>query len=483
MTQDEWDWNDDDQEQPDQEEELDPETGRKVTMAMQRLRNFQYDLADDMVMTRINKELNSIPFTKFIHYYRKKSDETDLAALTINNELNRMDYEVVYRTKKTKDKDEIRTIFGKTSEKEIWCLANQSIYGDILTTLQMYFLSSELCITISNSDSHFVIDVDSDCLHSESTFTIGCNKMIELATIKSSITVSLKDEAIKQVLYSPELKMVFDQDLREAAIAVVEIEGTYQSYQMRERARSSSQGGRDSLRNKIENIDIEAVRERLLETSHIVIGHVGGFLTKLPVVSNIIDNLAEEDESERVIDFTDTTGLGDDQENYYSDSADDEPAPVNVKAIAGTLFQWGGAIGSNIVNGIGSIVDRVSEESRPQQLYRKDSESSKKGLSEEDKSRKSSFISRRDSSSSNSYSNSNSKPVYSDLPAPASLGSDPDTLHGEGNEEKVATSSSHGDTGTVTDLLDFGGGSDLGGETATSTAEPQNLLNLLSEPS
>ena len=55
MTQDEWDWNDDDQEQPDQEEELDPETGRKVTMAMQRLRNFQYDLADDMVMTRIKR--------------------------------------------------------------------------------------------------------------------------------------------------------------------------------------------------------------------------------------------------------------------------------------------------------------------------------------------------------------------------------------------------------------------------------------------
>ena len=68
--------------------------------------------------------------------------------------------------------------------------------------------------------------------------------MVELATIKSSITVSLKDEAIKQVLYSPELKMVFDQDLREAAIAVVEIEGSYQSYQMRERGRSSSQGSR-----------------------------------------------------------------------------------------------------------------------------------------------------------------------------------------------------------------------------------------------
>ena len=77
------------------------------------------------------------------------------------------------------------------------------------------------------------------------------------------------------------------------------------------------------------------------------------FLTKLPVVSNIIDNLAEEDESERVIDFTDTTGLGDDQENYYSDSADDEPAPVNVKAIAGTLFHGASAPTSN---GIGSIV-------------------------------------------------------------------------------------------------------------------------------
>ena len=43
------------------EEELDPEMEQKVTVAMQRLRNFQYDLADDVVMARINKELKSIP--------------------------------------------------------------------------------------------------------------------------------------------------------------------------------------------------------------------------------------------------------------------------------------------------------------------------------------------------------------------------------------------------------------------------------------
>lgn len=452
---DEWDWEDDDPQagagSAEEAEELDEEMEQKVQVAMQRLKNFQYDLADDVVMARINKELKSIPFPKFIHYYRKKSDETDLASLTINNELNRMDYQVVFQGEKTTDKTIIREIFNKTRKNEIWCLANQSIYGDILTTLQMYFLSSELCITISNSDSHFVIDVDSHCLHSESTFAIGCNKMVELATIKSSITVSLRDEAIKQVLYSPELMMVFDQNLREAAIAVVEIEGTYQSYQMREEEGSSHGGGRDSLRDRIENIDIEAVRERLLETSHVVIGHVGGFLNKLPVVGNIIDNLTEEDKDDGIIDFTDTTGLGDDPDND-SDSADDEPGPVNVKAITGTLFSWG----STIATGIGNIVERVTDDNKQPTLYRRESgDDQTRGERATEKARKS-FAARTQTTSAPS---SRSRPsTYDNLPDSAPLSF-------KQTEEENVTLRASG-TGTTTDLLDFGGDSN------TSTATP-----------
>ena len=48
------------------------------------------------------------------------------------------------------------------------------------------------------------------------------------------------------------------------------------------------------LKEKLENIDIEVVRERLLETSQVVVGHVGGFLTKLPVVSKLVENLQAE---------------------------------------------------------------------------------------------------------------------------------------------------------------------------------------------
>ena len=387
----EWeDWGDEGGNAKDDEEEVNPEQEEKIVVAMQRLRNFQFDLADDMVLARINKELRSIAFDKLMQYYRKKSNETDLASLTIKNELSRMDYEVIYNKEKTTDKERIVEIFGVTKTKEIWCLANQSIYGDILTTLQMYFLSSELCITINNSDSKFVVDVDSDTLHSESAFAIGCNKMVELATIKSSITVSIRDKAIKQVLYSPELKVVFDNDLREAAAAVVEIEDVYQrdggGFQQGSRDRGSNGG----IKEKLENIDIEAVRERLLETSQVVIGHVGGFLTQLPVVSKLVDHLqaegeretwkerGKEDDMEGIIDFTDTTGLGHEgdegeDEMYYSNSDEDEPGPV--AAIAGTLFQWGGVIGSNIVSGVERAIEKVKEDQAAPQLYRRESSS------------------------------------------------------------------------------------------------------------
>ena len=378
---DEWDdWGDEGDDTRD--DEADPEQEEKISIAMQRLRNFQFDLADDMVLARINKELRSIPFDKLMQYYRKKSNETDLASLTIKNELNRMEYEVIYEKEKTADKEQIVQIFGATRTKEIWCLANQSIYGDILTTLQMYFLSSELCITINNSDSKFVVDVDSDTLHSESAFTIGCNKMVELASIKSSITVSIRDQAIKQVLYSPELKVVFDADLHEAAAAVVEIERVYQCGGA---GHAPAVGRGSGLREKLENIDIEAVRERLLDTSQVVIGHVGGFLTQLPVVNKLVENLQADGGRETwrdrngamegIIDFTDTTGLGqepgdEEEERYYDDSDEDEPGPV--AAIAGTLFQWGGAIGSNIVSGVANAIEKVKEDQAVPKLYRRE---------------------------------------------------------------------------------------------------------------
>ena len=53
---------------------VDPELEENPPITMQRLRNFQFDLADDIVLARINKELRSIPFDKLMHYYRKKSN-------------------------------------------------------------------------------------------------------------------------------------------------------------------------------------------------------------------------------------------------------------------------------------------------------------------------------------------------------------------------------------------------------------------------
>ena len=44
-------------------------------------------------------------------------------------------------------------------------------------------------------------------------FTLGSNKIVDLATIDASVFVSTKDEKIKQEIKSPKLSMVFDDDL------------------------------------------------------------------------------------------------------------------------------------------------------------------------------------------------------------------------------------------------------------------------------
>ena len=58
------------------------------------------------------------------------------------------------------------------------------------------------------------------------------------------------------------------------------------------------------------------------------------------------------------------------EELYYDNSDDDEPGPV--AAIAGTLLQWGGSIGSNIVTGVTNAIEKVKEDQTVPRLYRKE---------------------------------------------------------------------------------------------------------------
>jgi hypothetical protein len=71
-----------------------------------------------------------------------------LGNYTMNTELKRMDFFVKKGDIQTSDINEILSLYEKSPLLDIWKLANQSIYSQIVTELQSFFLIPELSISI-----------------------------------------------------------------------------------------------------------------------------------------------------------------------------------------------------------------------------------------------------------------------------------------------------------------------------------------------
>lgn len=100
----------------------------------------------------MNKQLTQVKFKEFISYYLENEE---LGRYTINAELNRMDFTVVYDGQRTADKAEVVLIYEQTPMHDLWKLANQSIYTDLLSALQHTYANPELSINIISQSSRF----------------------------------------------------------------------------------------------------------------------------------------------------------------------------------------------------------------------------------------------------------------------------------------------------------------------------------------
>ena len=82
-----------------------------------------------------------------------------------------------HQLRSLKDKSDILRVFEDSQHLLVWRMANQSLYGDILDSLQAKFLKVELAITVTNSKTTFLIDLDNETLFSE----VSCLFLIELS--------------------------------------------------------------------------------------------------------------------------------------------------------------------------------------------------------------------------------------------------------------------------------------------------------------
>ena len=209
---DEWEWADDCIESTPPNDSLNEDL-RNIEG---KIRQVMLDLADHDVRIQINKNLESISFDSFIHYY---VSNPDLAEYTMKHELQRMNYTALYRGIETKDQSMLAAIFEKTALHDLWGMANQSIYADVLCELCNAYVPLNLPVAIQSYESHFLLDFDNSILKAEGLFSFTVPRDLDgnktlIATLSVDVTVNILERTLLFFVNSPSLKVIFDPDLR-----------------------------------------------------------------------------------------------------------------------------------------------------------------------------------------------------------------------------------------------------------------------------
>lgn len=215
------------------EAEYTEESEENIRAVIAAYKNILQDLADPKVNENINEALSRVNYSSFVQYYLENAN---LSHYSIERELNRLDFEVTYNGETSTDNSFIQDAFWETKLDDLWRLANQSIYADVLSGVRKYFEHSNLNVSAVASKCIFKLDIDERRLRSEGFFDIVLEShkveshRIKVATIQGNIDASMKHKIIKQWLSQPSMSMVFDSDLRGAAITYLELEDDYHSF-------------------------------------------------------------------------------------------------------------------------------------------------------------------------------------------------------------------------------------------------------------
>ncbi|CAN0388694.1 unnamed protein product [Pylaiella littoralis] len=104
-------------------------------------------------------------------------------------------------------------------------MANQSIFADMLQAIQGCLLRPDLEISVISRDCEFFLDFSRGVLEAHSLFEVstvggggpGAPETLEIAQIKGTACVDSQAQACSQRLLSPQLRMVFDDNMRASA--------------------------------------------------------------------------------------------------------------------------------------------------------------------------------------------------------------------------------------------------------------------------
>jgi hypothetical protein len=167
-----------------------------------------------------------------MHYYLEGNN--NLGHYTISAELSRMDFQVIFEGRMVSDKDEILSVYEKIPMHDLWKVANQSVYSELLAILQKTFVDPELSIRVVSTSSKFFIDFDENQISADSIFEFLTvqdltfrpakgqpTDRLKLASIKGCISVDMAKRTASQRVQAPEMCMLFDDELRAASKCIL----------------------------------------------------------------------------------------------------------------------------------------------------------------------------------------------------------------------------------------------------------------------
>jgi hypothetical protein len=182
------------------------------------LREMLQDLVDEDARARFNALLEQeFKFDTFLEYYVSRPD---LAEYTMKHELDRMDYKVTWNGTSTSDKLMILSIYQRLVLNDLWRMANQSVYADLVAHLQRAYLSPDVALGVQSTASSFHIDMDSQTLRAEGSFVFTAPTSLETGTkrelggVVGTVEVDLPRRTARAWIGPPSLRVVFDSDLR-----------------------------------------------------------------------------------------------------------------------------------------------------------------------------------------------------------------------------------------------------------------------------
>jgi hypothetical protein len=195
----------------------------------EELKTFIVNLADTQnVLRLINVKLGHIRFDKFMEYYLQRQKMISY----FETEVWRMTFHVVSNGQTYSSVDEVLSIYESCKLRDIWRLANQSIYAEILSALQSSFMKPELSISVISTSSVFSINLDRDVIRAESAFRFvtlrgdycrttslkttdtELKEKLELGSASGIVEVDLHLRMMQQKVETPVLKVVFDEEIR-----------------------------------------------------------------------------------------------------------------------------------------------------------------------------------------------------------------------------------------------------------------------------